>query len=370
MSALLAERRDHVAAVNAALASLGPFEVLRRLGVEHRRESSAARLLCPFHGERTPSATLHVGPAGTLRLRCHGACARSWDVLELVAKVCGLSTKGSEFPRVMLECARLAGLHSMAEELSGGAERVRFAPATELLRLPSLPKRDYPPADEVGALWDAAGHVIDDPEASAYLESREISPARTTDSDLVRVLAPGVELPRWARFRGERKESRSWPELGFRLIMPAYDRLGTLRSVRAWRIGGNAGDPKRVPPAGYKATGLVLACTLARQMLEAGAVPAWWPERAPFRVIVTEGEPDCLTWATRFPDADATAPAVLGVVSGSWSAELADRVPSGARVIVRTHRDAPGDRYARQVVDSLGRRCDVRDFKRTERVAS
>lgn len=370
VSGSLAERPDHAAEVNTALALLGPFEVLRRLGIEHRREGPAARLLCPFHNERTPSATFHVGPAGTLRLRCHGACGRSWDALELVAQARGLSTKGGEFPRVLLEGARLAGLYGLAQELSGGVERPRFEPAPKLLRLPAPPERDYPPSDEVEALWGAAGHVIDDPEASAYLEGRGIPPERATDLGLVRVLACGAELPRWARFRGERPESRPWPDLGFRLVVPAYDCLGALRSVRAWRIGGDPRDPKRVPPAGHRATGLVLACPLARQMLEVGAAPAWWPDHEPFRVIVVEGEPDFLTWSTRFSDADTTAPAVLGVVSGSWSAELAERVPGGARVIVRTHRDASGDRYARQVAESLGGRCDVRDFDRSERAAS
>jgi hypothetical protein len=371
VSALLARWPDHAAEVSAALASLGPFEVLARLGVEHRREGPAARLLCPFHAERTPSATFHVGPAGTLRLRCHGACGRSRDVFALVAFARGLSTKGRDFPRVLLEAARLAGLYALGEELSGVTEGAYAAPRPKFLRpLPTF-ERNYPPRDEIETLWDAAGHVIDDSEASAYLEGRGICPERATDGGLVRVLARGAELPRWARFRGGRSEARPWSELGFRLVLPVYDPFGEMRAVRAWRIGGDASDPKRVPPAGYKATGLVLACPLARLMLEVGALPSWWPEREPLRVLITEGEPDFLTWAARFSDADATAPAVLGVVSGSWSAELAGRVPDGARVIVRTHRDAAGDRYAREVAESLGGRCDVRDVvDRSERMAS
>ena len=76
--------------------------------------------------------------------------------------------------------------------------------------------------------------------------------------------------------------------------------------------------------------------------------------------LVVEGEPDFLTWATRFSDANETAPGVIGVGSGAWSKGLADRIPDRARVIVRTHDDRAGQKYAAEVIDTLGARCDVR----------
>jgi hypothetical protein len=74
---------------------------------------------------------------------------------------------------------------------------------------------------------------------------------------------------------------------------------------------------------------------------------------------VAEGEPDFLTWATRFSDADEAAPAVLGVVSGSWTTCIADRMPDGARMIVRTDHDEPGEKYAHTIQMTLRGRCTV-----------
>jgi hypothetical protein len=55
---------------------------------------------------------------------------------------------------------------------------------------------------------------------------------------------------------------------------------------------------------------------------------------------------------------------VLGLPgSGAWSIDVAARVPSGARVYVRTDPDGAGDAYADLVNDFLGRRCDVRRWR-------
>jgi hypothetical protein len=117
-----------------------------------------------------------------------------------------------------------------------------------------------------------------------------------------------------------------------------------MRSVRAWRT--TDGDtPKRLPPSGHKASGLVLANQWAVRML---AEPA-----APERVIITEGEPDFLVWATRL-----TEP-VIGVVSGSWTVDFAARMPFGSELVVRTDLDQAGEKYARQILDSVKGRCTV-----------
>jgi DNA primase len=47
---------------------------------------------------------------------------------------------------------------------------------------------------------------------------------------------------------------------------------------------------------------------------------------------------------------------VLGIVSGSWTDELAQRVPAGTRVLIRTDADAAGDKYARRIAETL-RHC-------------
>ena len=99
-----------------------------------------------------------------------------------------------------------------------------------------------------------------------------------------------------------------------------------------------------------------MADPLARLLLASGA-PAWW---RPVRIVVCEGVPDWLTWASRYSDADLLAPAVLGIISGSWSQELAARVPDGAGVVVRQHPDDAGHGYAARIVATLRGRCDVR----------
>jgi hypothetical protein len=132
-----------------------------------------------------------------------------------------------------------------------------------------------------------------------------------------------------------------------------YDATGEMSSVRAWCVRPSEG-PKRLPPAGYRATGLVLACGGAIALLAAGRLPEG---PSPLRVLVVEGEPDFLTWATHFSDADTNAPLVFGVVSGAWTEAIASRIPDGTRVIIRTHHDSVGDGYAEVVRRTLHDRC-------------
>ena len=81
--------------------------------------------------------------------------------------------------------------------------------------------------------------------------------------------------------------------------------------------------------------------------------------RRSLRILVVEGEPDFLTWATQAAATDFDVPLVIGVISGSWSERLAARLPTGARVIIRTHHDAAGDRYAEAIRETLSHRCAV-----------
>lgn len=58
--------------------------------------------------------------------------------------------------------------------------------------------------------------------------------------------------------------------------------------------------------------------------------------------------------------ASGTSYAVFGVVSGSWSDGIAERIPTGSVVAVWTHLDAKGDSYAETIRRSLTGRCEVR----------
>jgi hypothetical protein len=76
-------------------------------------------------------------------------------------------------------------------------------------------------------------------------------------------------------------------------------------------------------------------------------------------LVVTEGVPDFLTWTTLFGDAAEAAPAVVGMISGSWTKEIAARVSDGTAVYVRQHSDAAGAKYSARIVETLGERCTV-----------
>ena len=89
-------------------------------------------------------------------------------------------------------------------------------------------------------------------------------------------------------------------------------------------------------------------------------MPHWWPKKTPLRIVVVEGEPDFLTWATRHGDAAETAPAVLGLWSGAWTSALAARIPAGCRILLRTDLDACGHDYATRVARDLADRCELR----------
>jgi hypothetical protein len=153
-------------------------------------------------------------------------------------------------------------------------------------------------------------------------------------------------LPHWASFRGEFSESKTWIDLGHRLVVPTFDSRGIWRGLRALRIvQADDGVPKRLPPSGKRSAGLLLANEAAVRMLRG--------EEIPNRLVVTEGEPDWLTWSVQ------TDLPVIGVLSGSWTDEVAARVPADCDVVLRTHHDDAGDRYASVIADSLKKRCRV-----------
>ena len=75
-------------------------------------------------------------------------------------------------------------------------------------------------------------------------------------------------------------------------------------------------------------------------------------------VIIAEGEPDFWELASwRWPD--GARPMVLGTYSGGWSPALADRVPDGCRVVVCTHDDGDGDKYAADIAASILARVEA-----------
>ena len=318
-----------------------PRAVCEKLGLlggprEHLRQTGGGvTIRCPFHGEHTPSCSVRRTANG-IGVKCFG-CDVGGDVLSLIAQVHGLNTR-SDFKKVLTIGAEMAGLWAIVEDLEGRTprqDRPVLVPA--VAPPPPEPERDYPPAGEVARAWDGGLPVADDNEARAWFVGRGIDPKKIS-ADVARVVARAAQLPRWASYRGE-----SWTRTGHRVLVPMRGPGGDIRSVRGVRnVDGDS--PKRLPPGGHKASGIVMACTLAASMLAGFYQPK--------RVLVVEGEPDffaAVAWELAIPTA------VIGLVSGGWSPRFAPRIPVGAEVLLWTDRDAAGDRYAADVARDLQR---------------
>lgn len=321
-------------------------EAVRLLNLDPRKMRPTARsamVLCPWHAERSPSCHLSI-VGGELVAYCHG-CSAGGDVFTFAAAIFGLDPQRC-FRAVKVQLAALVGVAVESRA------PVRLPPLPP--RRPLPPPPPYPPGAE--DLWNACGPVMDDTAAATWCASRGLDGYAIEDQNLVRMLPPGASLPRWAAYKGDRDRARPWTETGHRLLVPAFDDKGVMQSVRAIRIEGEKDTPKRLPPSGHRAGGLVLADSLARLVL-AGEDHA--SRSSPLRIIVCEGEPDFLTWATRFSDADQDAPAVVGVLGGAWTAEHAARIPDGAEVLIDTHHDEAGERYGAEVWRTLAGRCTV-----------
>lgn len=349
------------------------LEVAKALGVptQPRRGSSGGELVCPScraerrhtkAGDRRLSAGVRNDGRGW---RCF-QCDASGDALDLVAYSMG-DERLRDLPDhrrsdVRAWCESFLGLPSSTPGASVPRPKIIAAPKRE--PEPPTPPR-YPPEAEVSALWAGCVPVTEDAEVSAYLNGRGIDPVAVADLDVARALvATDAALPSWAVFG-----RRSWLGAGGRLIVPLVDELGAVRSVLARRLGD--AQPKSLATKGYERRGLIMACPVARQILERGALPSWWAEDAPpLRVIVAEGEADFMLNAAgpevgvRWGDADPYAPAHLGMFDGGWTRELAARLPDGCRVVIATDTDPPkddgrpgqGDQYAAKIVGTLAER--------------
>ena len=231
-------------------------------------------------------------------------------------------------------------------------ERTTHEPAARrsLVREAGPTQANRPPRAEVERLWLRSLPVTDDAEAVDWIESRALDPITIADRDLSRVLLPDSPLPSWARLSGE-----PWTATSHRLLIPLVGATGEIESLHARALAPRDpnGRDKAASPAGAEVRGLVMADGLGRQLLTAGP-PEWWPHD---RVLVVEGVPDFLTWATWFGDAADDSPAILGVISGSWTDAIGARLPDGAKILVRTHDDVAGAKYAARILRTVGNRC-------------
>ena len=327
---------DDVEMVQAALLSRGWGAVAPALGIQYRSKRHRER--CPIHGGKDENLTLDEHD-GRLTYFCASHCG-SGDVIAMIRAL-----RGCSFPEALREAADIAGIDlgrdGESEEARQARERERAAYLeSHRQRLAAEPKeeRQFAPLDQVEALWNGAGRVDEDQEIASYLDSRAIPAVSAASHDLLRALRPGQPLPWWAARKGPDDAARTWLETGHRILIRTWDHLGQLRGVRAWRVNGDETTPKRLPPAGCKAAGLVWANAMAVEVLRAPR---------PCMVVISEGEPDLCVHAVRgdYP--------VIGITSGSWTEGFAARLPFGSEVVIRTDNDEAGEKYSKQILDSL-----------------
>lgn len=327
------------------LALGNPAKLCTALGLEKgaKRQARGLSICCPVHGDRNPSCSVTVAD-GTVRVKCF-SCDFTGDALTLIAVARGLDLRRS-FREVLAEGCRIAGREDLLSELETGREGRPETPRTLQQTRPEPspePERTYPPGSELRALWRDSGSCADDEQARAMLQGRGIDAADLDRAGLARCFRREIardRLPRWASYQGQ-----TWRDTGHRMLLRVFDADGVWQSVRAWRVGDGT-SPKRLPPGGHKAAGLVLANRHAVAMLKG--------EPTTRRIVVCEGEPDFVVRALA-----TRGDPVFGIGSGGWHDGFAARVPYGAEVLVRTHRDRAGDGYAMKVLESVKHRAQV-----------
>ncbi|XXY23388.1 hypothetical protein WME88_27630 [Sorangium sp. So ce216] len=258
---------------------------------------------------------------GTLGFECKSCLARG-DVLSLIARMNGLdtSTKG-DFQRVL----------EIGMGLVGGA------PSVSLER--HAPPRRPSAAAGVRRVLAKCSRCVADADVTNWLRTRGLDPAAIDAGALAHALPTQTTgLPRFAV---------PWPRTGHRLVIPAYDRHGAVKTLRARRVRGEH-RAKCLAPCGVPTAGAVLANPAGLALLRGDV-------GAPRIVVIVEGEPDLLS----VPANDVAA---LGIIAAdSWTPELG-RALWDRDVVLALHDDLTGDGYAATVMNTVSGRTVVRDI--------
>lgn len=271
------------------------LSVFAALGVEPRGRATYGP--CPACGAETRGTEDRRGPLGLSRSRegwrCHG-CAAGGDGLSAVR------LRFADWPSVWGWYADRGWCASPVDHVSRPALPPPPAPP---------PKPPSPPVSvaEVAALLRRCVPVPDVPDVRMR-------------SQYARYLPDGAALPPWAVSKGG-----TWLETGHRVLVPLWDVRGHLAGIRARAADRAGARPKALPPWGHSIGPVCMATPAARAWLRGGP--------SPDGVVIVEGEPGYLLWAAACP----ASVAVLGIVSGSWSAEWSARVGELPAVVVLDH---------------------------------
>ncbi len=315
---------------------------------------------CPACGATRRGSADPRGPVG-LRpdgngWRCH-RCDAAGSVVDLITWAKAGGGWGDLAPETRAEVIHWASACGWCDTPEGPAGRATLRDTVPAAQpAPKIRKEPEVSASVRRDWWHSCTPVVDDAEVSDYLRGRKIDPLKVTDMDLARVLpAGGGVLADRCRIRGW-----AFEDAGYRLVVPMFDAGGDLAVFQVGRVRELPEDLRTAKAAslrGFSYTGTVMASGLARVLLAEG-LPIWWPSSVVPQVIICEGVPDYLTAATAYSEAADAAPAVLGVIAGSFSSggqgiQLAARVPRSARVVIQTDHDAAGDQYASAIHAAL-----------------
>ena len=276
-------------------------------------------------------------------------------MFDAIAAIEGLSLP-HDFPRVIEAAAALVGVFGDS------------APLVDRRPMPEPePETPFPSLEAVGELIAVCGVCSRDRDVSTYLQSRRFDPHQVDVRGLAWCLpvdAVALLAKRASRVDEAKRENvkqaemwaRYWVMQGRRIVVPAYDATGELRSLRGWSWT----ETKRKPLFGCRAAGLLMADAMGLELLRAGKWPSW---AICNEVLICEGEPDMMTFALESALYAYPRRAVLSVASTTFARggmqEIAARIPAGTRVRVATHDDDAGNDYARDIASPLVGKCSV-----------
>jgi len=295
------------------------LSVLERRGRVPRRVGSRHMALCPAHDDRRPSLSICEGNGGCVLIRCWAGC----DTAEIL---------------------RSLGIN-WSDLFARGP--VTTPPKCTMITRTPIARRaaSPPPRDAVLGLWNCGRPANTDEPALHWLVRRGLDPDGVAERDLCRALPRDAKAPAWARCAGA-----PWTRSGHRVLVPLFDASGAMVSVHA--RSDHDSHPKGALPAGHTARGLVLADAAGRALLQTRALSG-------HTVWIVEGVPDFLSCSLAWTETTDSVPAVLGILAGSWSNDVACRLPDGARVVIAVHHDHAGERYLEAIKETLVHRCEL-----------
>ena len=331
----------------AQLRSHGVLAVGKALGLQEIRRGSLSP--CPSCGRTTRGGHDYRGPIGVRRDNagwvCH-RCEASGDPITLAAWTVEGRPRPVDWRRIWVECFAAGLCDGPASSLRPLTSKTRARPHIRSLPRPVSYVPRYPLIEDIRTLWKQCIPVTRDLEVAAWLAGRCLDPDTIARLDLVRSLPlTQVQLPSWARMG-----RASWVQSSHRIIVRFWNPCGELATLHA-RAAKADTKPKGISPRGFDIQGTIMADRHGWELLRSGTTDR--------DVLIAEGVPDWLVWSIWSRNTTSKAPAVLGVISGSWTDELAMRIPDRARVLVRTHRDKAGHKYADKITASLISRCTV-----------